>query len=214
MRLNPAAFDAFLADGADAIGQDFQWRKATICPCSGNPSSGAANFKCQLCFGKGWLWAAPVLAKAGMSQQENIKRWAQAGRYETGDATLTIPQSSPMYAAGEFDRITMMNSSEHFSLALVRGEGDRLYRSVISIERVFWLVNDTQIVEGGIPSVSETGQLTWQSGAPPLGTKYSISGEARDEYYIFTNLVSDRGEHFGARLPKKVIIRKFDIFGR
>lgn len=209
--LNPADFDDFLVNSPEAIGQDYLWRKSASCPCF-NPLSGAANPKCKVCLGKGRIWAAAVPAKAGMMQQTGIKKFAQFGQFEIGDATLTIPQASPMYEAGQFDRITMLNSSERFSINLTRGI-DRIYRSVILVDRVFWIVNDA-IVEGGIPTVAADGTLSWTSGAPPSGMQYSIAGDSRDDYFVWLDLVSDRGEHFGARLPKKVVLRKFDLFNR
>lgn len=211
MMLNPADFDDFLASGAEAIGQEYLWRKSYSCPCF-NSLSGAADPKCKVCLGRGLLWADPIAAKAGMPSQSQMKKFANFGQFEAGDATLTIPQISPMYGAGRFDRVTMLNSSERFSVALVKGT-DRLYRTVIDVERVFWIVND-QVVEGSLPIVNESGTITWVAGAPPNGVQYSITGQARDDYFVWQDLVSDRGEHSGARLPKRVVLRKMDLFGR
>lgn len=217
MRLQPAAFDAFLA-GPAGIGQEFLWRPASACPCV-HPHSGAANPKCPHCGGKGRLWGEPIECRAGMTQQQISKEWAALGQYEAGDATLTVPQSSPMYEAGQFDRITMLNSTDRFSLPLTRGAPDeRLYFKVVRITRVFWFTGDDgagQIVEGALPAVTLNGSLVWPAaGAPPAGKQYSITGERFAEYYVYQNLPSDRAEHFGARLPKKLRVRRFDLFGR
>jgi hypothetical protein len=59
------------------------------------------------------------------------------------------------------------------------------------------------------------GNLSWPNGGgPPIGVTYSLTGTKFDEYFIFLNLPSDRNEHEGARLPKKVTLRKWDLFGR
>lgn len=212
-RLNPAAFDSFLAGN---IGQDMLWRPSTVCPCY-NPGSGQANPKCPVCGGIGWQWAAPIAAKAGMTQQGNIKKYGPMGMYEMGDATLTIPQASAMYDAGAYDRITLLNSNEKFSLKFKRGAAnERIYRRVLSISRVWWLVGDTP-VDGGTDgiTVAANGVITFGgANPPPVGVQYSITGIANDEYFIWDNQSSDRGEHFGARLPKKLIARRFDLFGR
>lgn len=213
-RLQPAAFNAFLGDN---IGQDFQWRRASICPCT-NPLSGAATPQCPKCAGKGRLWAAPVDAKAGMTQQRINKVFAQMGLYEAGDATLTIHESSAMYDAGHFDRITMLNSTDRFDLVLTRGDPtERLFFKVQSLERVFWYTGkngEGEVREGALPTVADDGTLEFGAGGPPAGKQYSISGTRYAEYYVWDGMPSDRNEHFGARLPKRVIARRFDLFGR
>lgn len=215
MRLNPAAFDRLITTGADALGQDMIWRPSRACPCI-NPTSGAANPKCPQCSGKGRLWLAGVNAKAGMTAQQNIKKFGQMGLYEMGDATLTIPQASAMYEADQFDRVVLLNSTERFSLVLKRGgTAEKVYRTrILSVEPVFWLDGNGAVVTGGTPTMATDGTPSWTTGAPPDGTSYTITGVSCDEYFVWNNMVSDRGEHFGARLPRKAIIRKFDLFGR
>lgn len=214
MRLDPAAFNEFLAGN---IGQEFLWRRSSICPCV-NMHSGAAFPRCPKCAGKGRLWASPVPARAGMTQQRINKVWAQMGLYEQGDATLTIPESSPLYDAGHFDRITMLNSTDRFDLVLVRGDpSERLFCKVESFGRVFWYTGQDgqgDVVEGTLPSVDDDGMLAFGSGGPPLGKQYSLSGTRYAEYYVYDGLPSDRAAHFGARLPKKILARRFDLFGR
>lgn len=154
-----------------------------------------------------------------MTQQQIRKEWIQAGLYESGDATLTVPEDSAMYEAGQFDRITMLNSTDRFSLPLVHGSPtERLFFKVEKVTEVFWYTGPNDgtgdLVEGGIPAVADDGTLTWTSGGPPAGKQYSISGVKFTEYYVWDGMSSDRGEHYGARLPKKIIARKFDLFGR
>jgi len=213
MRLNPKAFDAFLA-GDSGIGQEFLWRRSWACPCR-DPHSGAADPQCPQCSGKGRIWGQAVPGRAGMTAQNIKKEWIQAGLYESGDATITVPESSPIYEAGQFDRLTLLNSTDAFSVSLTRGDvAERLWFRVAALSRVFWIDGDGVIVDGGLPSVSEDGIITWGSGAPDVGVQYSISGTKFNEYYIPYSMPSDRAEHYGARLPKKIIARAFDLFGR
>lgn len=210
MRLNPAAFNRHL----EHMGQDFMWRRAYACPCR-NPNSGASKPGCPRCHGKGTFWGDPVRASAGVASQGVTKQFAQFGQWEAGDAVFSIPESSPMFDAGRFDRLLMLNSTDGFSLPLVRGQNDKVTLPVEKFDRVFWLDADGfTVVEGGLPTVDGAGVLTWESGAPPLGKNYTIMGTRFTEYFIWEQLPSDRGEHHGARLPKRVQARRFDLFGR
>lgn len=214
MRLNPAAFNGWLSGN---VGQNMQWRKANVCPCF-NPNSGAAIPGHRLCGGKGWIWDAPILAKAGLTQQKVSREWAQFGQFEAGDGILTIPGDSTMYdEVGRFDRIELLNSTDVFKLQLTRSVTDRIFLPVVKFIRVFWLdpANNLLTIDGALPVIDADGNLTWPNNdGPPADTQYSISGTRYTDYFIWNNLPSDRNEHFGARLPKKLLIRRFDLFGR
>ena len=200
-------------DHLSVMGQDFLWRKASMCPCV-NPNSGAAKPNCPLCGGKGRSWAAPVKAKAGMASERVLRQWAQFGQFEAGDAVLSVPENSPLYEAGQFDRVTMLNATDRFSLVLIRGQNDRINFPVRTIERVYWIGASDTITEGKIPAIDGSGQLSWTSGSPPSGTQYSISGVRYSEYFVWDDLPGDRNHHYGARLPRKMVVRRFDLFGR
>ena len=209
MEFNVEWFNDHLA----AMGQDFLWRKASMCPCV-NPNSGAAKPNCPICGGKGRSWAAPVKAKAGMASEKVLRQWAQFGRFEAGDAVLSVPENSPLYEAGQFDRVTMLNATDQFSLVLVRGLNDKINFPVRKVDRVYWIGAGNVIVEGGIPAVAGNGQLSWASGAPGAGTQYSVSGTRYSEYFVWDDMPGDRNHHYGARLPRKLVVRRFDLFGR
>jgi len=209
MQLQPHAFNSFLAD----IGQGYVWRKSYACPCV-NPNSGAAKKNCPHCSGRGRIWDAGVPGVAGMAGAKTQREWAQFGVWESGDVVVTIPENTPLYEMGQFDRMTASHSTELFSMPLTRGENDRLHFQVESVSRVFWINDAGAIVEGGTPTVSGAGVLTWVSGEPPAGQQYSISGVRMLEYYCFGMFPSNRNEHQGARLPKRVVLRRWDLFGR
>jgi hypothetical protein len=210
MQLNPAAFNAHLQH----MGQALLWRRAFQCPCR-NAHSGAAKPNCPRCSGKGIFWGEPVQATAGVASQSTVRKFAQIGQWLTGDALFSIPENSPLYAAGKDDRIQMLNSTDRFSMTLTRGQNDRLQFHVKAVDNVFWLDTDGfTMVQGGIPTVGDGGVLTWSSGEPPAGKQYAIAGERFSEYFIWQELPSDRGEHHGARLPRRVQARMFDLFGK
>lgn len=214
MRFNPGAFDTFLK----GIGQEVEWRRSYACACV-SPTSGAADPKHALCSGKGRLWNPPVKTVTGIASQTVQQEWMKSGMYETGDMVLSIPQASPLWDAGQFDRIMLLNSTDVFSMPLTRGApNERLLFRPESILRCFWLhpQDKNTIVEGGIPVVDANGHLSWPGGVgePPPGMVYSLTGNKYDEYFVFIQLLSDRNEHQGMRLPKRVTARKWDLFGR
>lgn len=211
MRLQPDAFNKFLA----GIGQKISWRKSHACPCV-DKNSGAAKSSCPVCGGKGRFWDAAVGGVIGIASQKVQARWAQSGRYEAGDAVVVIPENVACYDAGKFDRFTMLNSTDRFSLPLTRGApSERILFQVEKVDRVFSLTNGgLPLVEWGIPTVAANGTLSWSSGAPTTGVQYAIEGTKFSEYYVFDNLPSDRNQHSGARLPRNAVLRNFDLYSR
>lgn len=212
MQLSPARFNGLLRN----LGQQVAWQRASLCPCH-DEYSGSARAGCPACNGRGSLWAAPVAAWAGMTGMRQAREWAAFGQWESGDVVLSVPSDSPLYAAGEYDRVVMVNSSEPFSLARTRDGSDKLAFAVVQVDRVFWLnPGDSAIVEGGIPTVAADGTLTWAdpAGAPDPGVQYSITGRRRPEYFVFKDLPQDRAHHSGAALPRRMVLRRFDLFGR
>lgn len=213
MRFRPSHFDRFI----DSIGQDVEWRHSYACACV-NPETGSPDHKHALCKGKGRIWDPPVLTVAGVPSQNTTLKLITAGLWQNGDMTLTLPRSSPMWAsAGVFDRVTLLNSTDPFSMPMKRGApSERLLFKVSSLERVFWLHPTTrEPVEGSLPTVDADGHLIWgPDGAPPPGVAYSLTGQMYSEYFIFDHLPSDRNQHHGVQLPKKVQLRRWDLFGR
>ncbi len=213
MRFNPTLFDRLLTN----IGQRVLWRRSFACPCV-SPHSGQADPKHALCSGKGRIWNAPLETITGVASQGTLAKWAALGMWASGDMVLSIPQASVLWDAGQFDRITMLNSTDVFSQPLVRnGPAERLLYSVASLTRCFWLDPVTRLpIEADLPTIGADGRPQWLDGqAQPLpGVTYSLTGEKYSEYFIFDQFPSDRNQHSGMRLPKKVVARQWDLFGR
>lgn len=198
------------------MGQEVLWRRSYACACV-NPDTGAPDPKHVACKGKGRIWNAPVKTVIGIPSHSTYAKLIAAGLWDSGDMALTIPRSSPMWAAGgRFDRITMLNGTDVFSLPLKRGApSERLLFKPATITRVFWLDPTTrEPVDGPIPTVDDDGVITWGAGAPAAGVSYSMTGTRYPEYFIFDQYPSNRNEHSGAQLPKKVQLRRFDLFNR
>lgn len=210
MRFSPARFNRFLGG---AVRQNFTWRRAFACPCV-SPHSGAARADCPLCGALGWSWQAGVDVHAGMTNLSPQKAMQIFGVWEPGDAMLTVPADSPLYAAGRHDRIRASAATSPFSQVITPDFNERLVGGIVSIERVYWIDDDGEtIVEGGIPTVNDDGSLTWTEGAPPEGRSYSITGRRYDELFVFRDLPSNRNSGVTG-LPRKLLVRKFDLFGR
>lgn len=211
MRLNPTAFNRHLAN----IGQKVDWRQSFACTCK-STTSGASDTKCPHCAGKGHLWSPGKVTTCGVAGQSTQAKWAVMGQWVDGDVVVTVPGDSVMWDVAQFDRVTLRNASDRFSIALTRGAvTERLLHSVRQIDRVFWLAPVTKaIVEGGIPSFDARGHLTWSAGEPPAGTSYSITGTKFPDYWVFGDMPSSRNEHSGSRLPRRVVLRRWDLWGR
>lgn len=211
MRFNPGHFDRHLNN----IGQQFVWRRAYACACA-TPGSGAPDPKCPACLGKGQLWVDPTQCSAASASQKTQVTWAQMGLYQSGDIVVTVPQNSPMWNAGQFDRVTMLNATDKFSQPMTRGAPtEKLLFTVQAVDRVFWISKTTrQIVEGGIPTFDANGRPVWTEGEPPPGMQYSITGTRLSEYFVYQDLPRNRNMHDGARLPKLVVLRRLDLLTR
>lgn len=207
MRFSSGKFNAFL----NKLGQSTSWRKAYDCPCA-DPNSGAAKYGCLQCNQTGIIWDPVVTAKTALAGQKVQRAWAMFGLWEQGDVVLSIPSDSALYAMGEFDRVEFDDSSVPYSIKLTRGADDVMPFTVSSVDRVFWLDVNENIVEGGIPTVAADGTLSWTSGEPPAGTQYSITGRRRPEYFCWGEFPQDRAHHGGEPLPRRVVLRSFDLF--
>lgn len=203
------SFNAMLNE----MGQAASWRRAYDCPCR-DTHSGAAKPNCPSCHGKGVTWGASVSGNVGVSGQKVQQAWAKLGMYEDGDQVLTLPSDSPIYMMGAADRLTMLESSAPFSRVLVHTGSELLPFNVEHIDRVFWLDGNGVVVEGGVPVVGANGVPTWSAGAPPVGQQYSITGRQRPEYFVLREFPQDRSHFHGAYLPRRVVTRRMDLFGR
>jgi hypothetical protein len=212
MPLHKARFNRLI----NRLGQDVAWRSSTACPCA-DEFSGSPDPQCPQCRGRGFLWAAPVIGTAGITSQNVQKQLREFGQYESGDVIFTIGSDSPIYAIGHMDRAVLLNAEERFSLTRAHGSDDEQFdMPILSVSRVYWLSADkSQIIEGGIPTFdAATRALTWTTGEPPAGQRYSITGLKNVEYFAWDNIPSNRSEQHGDTLPKKLQMRRFDLFGR
>lgn len=211
MQFNVGNFNRLHAN----LGQYFGWRRRYACPCV-DVDSGAPDYRCRICGGNGHIWEPVVKASATVAGQKTQAKWAQMSQYMDGDVVLTVPENSPMWQAGAFDRMTMMNAPERFSSTLRRGApNERLYFQPEEIDRVFWRNQEEDgLVDGEPPEVDAEGRLTWGDGAPPAGRSYTMTGRRYPEYFIYQELPRQRRMHSGARMPVQLVVRRFELLGR
>ena len=164
------------------------------------------------------MWDESFETVVGVASQNTQVKWAKMGMWETGDMVVSIPEESPAWdIGGQFDRVITLNGLDGFSDVFTHGATtERLRLPINQVERVFWFAADkVTIVDGGIPVFDANGRMSWPDGGePPIGTQYTITGDIFSEYYMLDAFPSDRNEHQGMRLPKRIVLRKFDLFGR
>lgn len=225
MKLSPARFNAHLRH----MGQDVLWRRAFACPCR-DPDSGAARQGCPHCLSKGKSWTANVPAYVGLTGMQRQRQWAQMGLYEAGDVVVSLPSDSPIYALGETDRVAFTDSSDAFSINLTRGQNDALLPwTALQFDRLYWIDPDTDTtIEGALPLLDPVTHsalaLSWAIPdpllpepdllEPPAGMQYSLTGRKLPEFFVWGDLVQTRHHHGGFALPRHVVLRRFDLFGK
>jgi len=65
------------------------------------------------------------------------------------------------------------------------------------------------------PSVKLDGTLAWlDEGGPEPGEGYIVKGLADPVYFIFTDMPQDRAHSGGLPLPRRCVLRQYDIAGR
>lgn len=211
MILSSAEFNAHLRH----MGQDVLWRRSFACPCI-NPRSGSPDLKCLHCLGKGRIWAEPVDARLGVSGRDVQRSWATFGQYEAGDEVVIIGSDQAAYDIGPYDRVVSLNRTEPFSVNLTRGVNETIRFAVAVVDLVAYFVDGvlTAAVEADLPTVDGDGVVNWGSGGPPPSTTYSITGRRMAEFFVFREMPFDRPHHAGEPLPRRVVLRRFDLFNR
>lgn len=136
------------------------------------------------------------------------------GHYAEGDLLLTIPSNSFLYEMGQFDLVLLLDSTQPFSMLLTSGVSDAITFPPTSIERVFWRVNGVD-VDSAARAVTADNKINWETNAaPPAGVQYSVTGRWMPDYFVYQDIPIERAHHFGERLPRKVVVRRFDLYGR
>ncbi len=207
MHLDPAEFNAHLNE----IGQDVAWRRTYACPCV-NPNSGQAKPTCPVCASKGRIWNPAVPCSLGVAGANAQKQWVQFGMNDSGDIVVSVPSDSPAYAIGMFDRVVFLNRTEPFSQNVTKGVNEKIRFPVVAVDRVCW-INGSALVDGPLPVVNPDGTLDWTAAPVPDGVTFSISGRRQTEFFCYFEMPLDRPFHHGAKLPRRVVLRRFDLYG-
>lgn len=196
------------------LGQTAQWQQAQLCPCR-SASSGGADVKDPICGGTGYVWLDAMACKIAVEGMNTSREFGMTNEWEKGDLVATLPSDSAAYQAGEFDRLTLTQSSLRLNHILVRGNNDKLrYRSPIAIAQLFAIIGGVKTVLAPTVDYTLSGNtIVWNSSTLPVGERYSVIYTAHPEYYVYKELVMDR-PHGGKSLPRKVHLRLMELFGR
>lgn len=157
------------------------------------------------------MWKPGLQVRAGVSGREAQKQWVRFGQSDVGDVVITIPSDSPLYAIGPYDRVLFLNRTEPFSQNIVKGVNERINFVIISLDQVLYIDGDT-MVDAPLPAVREDGTLDWAGVELPDGVTFSVAGRRHTEYYCMKETPFDRPHHAGAALPRKVVLRRFDLY--
>jgi hypothetical protein len=114
---------------------------------------------------------------------------------------------------GQFDIVRLIEATQPFSVILERGVLDDIQFTPDSIDRVFWISGAT-IVDSTARAIVNS-QIDWGvDPQPAAGTKYTVTGRWNPDYFVFQELPTERAHHGGLPLPRRVVVRRFDLFGR
>ena len=192
------------------LGQRWAWRRGYRCPCV-LAATNQANPACPLCHGKAWMYAPDAVeGVAAVSGAKVQKQWKDFGLYENGDVVVSVGSDSPIYAVGPYDRLRQMDSDEPFSS--VWQPGQKLKFVPATIDRAFW-VNGAEVHDIPPPVIGDDGTLSWTT-APPAKTLVSLTGRRPVEYFVYQDVPVARGHQLGDLLPRKVVLRRYDLLGR
>ena len=139
---------------------------------------------------------------------------AEFGFWDDGDVMVSIPSDSPLYEIKGYDRVTMINRTEPFSMSVITGVNDSFKFHVTQVDSVQWINSGGTLENGFLPNIID-GALSWDIGtAPNDGGQYTLSGRRHPEYFCYQDQPLDRPHQFGEPLPRRIVLKRFDTFGR
>lgn len=215
--LSPERFNKLISN----LGQTVIRRKAVACPCR-DEYSNAALQGCPVCHGKGIYWTLGTTSYIGVSGMQVQRHWAQFGSYEQGDVVVTVPSDADTYLLSEYDRVLFTDSTQGFTQIFRKGVDDNpIPFAIQSVEAITWLEPDpiteieTVVTADPTPVLDTDNTLDWDGCDEPPSGQYTLTGRRYAEYFVAPGaLVQIRQHHFGADLPHKVVLRRWELFGR
>lgn len=206
MRLVPDHFNALIG----RAGQRVSWRPSRSCACR-DPYSGSPDPSCEVCGGLGRVWDADVASVAAPSGVKVQRQWADFGMWMAGDVVVTLPGDQPVYAIAEGDRLALLDSTEPFSQVIP--VGGRMAGLVASLARCTYLLAGVE-ADAVLPTLDANGALTWPGNDGPGAVQVVLAGRRHPEYFAFSDFSQDRAHQMGDPLPRRVVLRRFDLWGR
>lgn len=202
MSFDALAFDTLLSSPEQ--GSRLMWSQARKCPCL-DPEGGVL-VTCGVCGGEGWVWddwseefRAGLLGLTGRQMDANVQRW---GPGMTGDASLSLPISSPPYVTltGR-DRLVALEAMDVFEWTLVAGVSVKLPVNAVLMEARQKAADGKSLVRVPVPIPDPNTRISVL-----VPTAVRIAAPRR--YEVLGDLSQVRGWMLG--LPRKVALKLVD----
>ena len=160
--------------------------------------------------------------RIGVSGVTFTKQFAQFGEWDRRDMIATVPARDAsgalleIYGIGDFDRVTLVDSVVRQSFVGQRGQADTVpERTIRAVTDAFGLHNGAKVpLEDGTDFRVTGNTVEWLSSALAVGEGYTLRYVASPEYFVWTSIEQPRAHDLGKALPKRVVLRSFDLFGR
>ncbi len=191
-------FDQLLEQNGTAV----DLRIATPCGCW-NPTSGAADPACTVCYPFGFVYDAPIATKVFGPNRKGLRQFLEGGVIELGDALFTFKLGLvPTHGS----RITLKTSTLSAPAFQVKGKEDVIrYSDVVAVERALYSTRtpptghpytraNVDLVEG--TDFTRTGrQITWPGGSAVAdGTPYMLRLRVHTEYVVWDTTLRDEDD--------------------
>jgi hypothetical protein len=215
-------------------GRDVAWQKATLCSCwdvdSGNPQYG-----CRACFGKGYIYAAPVTGRVSLMSVEQRKDFQEmAGVFELGDSVMTVPNrvwdrapngvflntstANPLFQIGMHDLVALVDDEREAAEILQKGTpiygrpadtllNDHVTRVAV-VRKVDPSVGTITNYALGVDYTLTGNAISWVVGGaqPSTGDKYAVTYFHRPVFTVLLTLPKPRHQD-GQDMPRYVALR-------
>lgn len=197
------AFDQLL--GTPDSGSRLRWSQARRCPCF--DQDGGTNIACPVCHGDAFVWdewstefRAGVVGLSGKQIENLSQRMGPAG---TGDATISLPQSSPPYlTVGQRDRFVALDATDTAEWSLSAGVLVKLPINSVLLEARILSADGKSIQQTAVPVADASSRVS-------VSQSTVIRFQAPRCYEMVSDLSQARAIAPG--LPQKLLVKLIDL---
>jgi hypothetical protein len=162
--------------------------------------------------------------RALIQRVTSVREFQGRGEFQTTDLQITVDRHqddgtpNPAWDAGSDDRFTLLDTWRRHQTHVKRGdEGvpDALvYRRVRDVTCTSLLAAAVHTWQPGVDfTADQAGNISWAVGhGPESGRSYAVECHVSPEYFLWLDLPQTR-QIGGADLPRKFVLRGFEMFG-